>query len=66
LKIFVNWVSIFEIYFLFVFKVAQLLQLKEDKEHELNLLRSKPIKEMWRQNLDDLEAVTRMRSTPHA
>merc|ERR1712217_899229 len=36
-------------------KVAQILQQKEDKEHELNLLRSKPIKEMWREDLDTLE-----------
>merc|ERR1712048_1205069 len=36
-------------------KVAEILQQKEDKEHELNLLRAKPIKEIWREDLDALE-----------
>jgi len=36
-------------------KVAKIMQEKEDKEQELNILRSRPIAEIWRADLDDLE-----------
>merc|ERR1719474_665052 len=36
-------------------KVAQLLRLQEETEHEVNSLRKKSVKDLWRSDLDELE-----------